>query len=90
MGEEALKIGNQVEVFLLSDGVWIGKQRDTATEKKLSDLIRDGCKVNASRKHLKACGLNQEKLLDGINITNEPYDKLVDLVMERWDKVVIF
>ncbi|MFQ5888310.1 MAG: hypothetical protein ACE5HY_06400 [Candidatus Hydrothermarchaeales archaeon] len=90
MGEEALKVGNQVELFLLSDGVWVGKRGNTIAEKRLSDLIKDGCKVNASKKHLKACGLEKKKLVKGINIADDPYDELVDLVMEKWDKVVIF
>ncbi len=90
MGEEALKVGNQVELFLLSDGVWVGKKGNTLTEKRLSDMIKDGCKIKASGKHLKACGLEKKKLVKGVNISDDPYDDLVDLVMERWDKVVIF
>ncbi len=90
MVEEALKVGNQVELFLLSDGVWVGKKGNALAEGRLSDLIKDGCKVKASGKHLKACGLEKNKLVDGVNISDDPYDDLVDLVMERWDKVVIF
>ena len=90
IGEEALKAGNQVELFLLSDGVWVGKKGNVLTEKRLLNLINNGCKVKASRRHMKACGLNKEKLVEGINISDEPYDELVDLVMEKWEKVVIF
>ena len=90
LGEEALKVGNQVELFLLSDGVWVGKKGNALTEKRLTTLINDGCKVKASRRHLKACGLNKEKIVEGIKISDDPYDELVDLVMEKWDKVVIF
>lgn len=90
IGEEALKVGNQVELFLISDGVWVGKRGNTLTEKRLLNLINDGCKVKASRMHLKACGLNKEKLVDGVTISDEPYEDLVDLVMEQWGKVVIF
>lgn len=90
MGEEALKVGNQVELFLLSDGVWVGKKGNALAEGRLSDLIKNGCKVKASGKHLKACGLEKKKLVEGVNISDDPYDDLVDLVMERWDKVVIF
>lgn len=90
IGEAALKAGNQVELFLLSDGVWVGKRGNAVTEKKLLKLINDGCKVKASRRHLKACGLNKEKLVKGVKISDDPYDELVDLVMEKWGKVVIF
>jgi predicted peroxiredoxin len=90
VGEEALKMGNQVELFLLSDGVWVGKKGNALTEKRLKNLINDGCKITASRRHLKACGLNKEKLVEGIDISDDPYDELVDLVMEKWEKVIIF
>jgi predicted peroxiredoxin len=90
IGEKALTIGNQVELFLLSDGVWVGKRGNALTEQRIKNLIMDGCKVMASGKHLKACGLTKEKLVEGIRISDDPYDELVDLVMERWNKVVIF
>ena len=90
IGEKALNVGNQVELFLLSDGVWVGKRGNTLTEQRMKNLIMDGCKVIASGTHLKACGLNKEKLVEGIHIADNPYDELVDLVMDRWDKVVIF
>jgi sulfur relay (sulfurtransferase) complex TusBCD TusD component (DsrE family) len=90
IGEEALKAGNQVELFLLSDGVWVGKKGNALAETRLLNLIKDGCTIKASGKHLKAGGLNKEKLLNGVTISDDPYDDLVDLVMDRWDKVVIF
>jgi sulfur relay (sulfurtransferase) complex TusBCD TusD component (DsrE family) len=90
LGEEALKAGNQVELFLLSDGVWVGKKGNALAEERLINLINDGCKVKASRRHLKAFGLNKDKLVEGVNTSDDPYDELVDLVMEKWDKVVIF
>jgi sulfur relay (sulfurtransferase) complex TusBCD TusD component (DsrE family) len=90
MGEEVLKAGGQVELFLLSDGVWVGKRGSGLTEKRLLRLIKDGCTITTSRQHLKACGLNKEKLVEGVKISDDPYDELVDFVMDRWDKVVIF
>jgi sulfur relay (sulfurtransferase) complex TusBCD TusD component (DsrE family) len=90
IGEEALKAGNQVEFFLLSDGVWVGKRGNTLAETRIINLIQDGGTIKASRKHVKAGGLNKEKLVDGVIISDDPYDELVDLVMDNWDKVVIF
>ncbi|MFQ6137025.1 MAG: DsrH/TusB family sulfur metabolism protein [Candidatus Hydrothermarchaeales archaeon] len=90
LGEDALTLGNQVGIFLLSDGIWVAKKGQPLIEKRLSNLIERGCKVAASKQHLKAAGLSPEKLIEDVKVSDEPYDELVDLVMEEWDKVIIF
>jgi len=86
----ALEGGDSVEVFLLGDGVWAAKKgvKGEAAE-LLEAMLKKGAELTASGEHLKACGLAPEDLLPGTRVAEDPYDTLVDLVMERWDKVMV-
>ncbi len=84
-GLKALGKGDGATILLIGDSVWLANKLNTQVEK----FIRKGGKVMASGEHLKANGLTGEELLSGVEIISDPYDKLVDLVMERFDKVVI-
>ncbi len=87
----ALEMDDRVGLFLLSDGVWTAKRGlPGALAGKLNDFLRGGGQVTVSGEHLEAAGLGPERLVEGISIAPDPYDRLVDLVMEEWDKVVVF
>ena len=87
----ALAGGDKADVFLISDGVLIAKkgQKPDTVEKLLTNVIAKGGEIFASEAHLKAFGL-KDKIISGIKVSDKPYDDLVDLIMEKWDKVVIF
>ncbi len=87
----ALEMDDRVGLFLISDGVWTAKKGlPEALARKLSDFQRGGGQLTVSGEHLEAAGLGPERLVDGVSIAPDPYDRLVDLVMEEWDKVVVF
>lgn len=87
----ALEMDDRVGLFLLSDGVWTAKRGlPGALAGKLNDFLRGGGQVTVSGEHLEAAGLGPERLVEGVSIAPDAYDRLVDLVMEEWDKVVVF
>ncbi len=91
IGTEALASGKNLGIFLISDGVWIGKAGEgDEIQELLQNIIDKGAKVVVSEPHLKAYGMAKEKLINGIEVVEKPYGQLVDLVMEEWDKVIIF
>jgi sulfur relay (sulfurtransferase) DsrF/TusC family protein len=57
---------------------------------KISRFIQGGGEVLVSEEHLRAGGLPPEELLEQVEVVSEPYDRLVELVMERWDRVIVF
>lgn len=87
-GLAALAAGDQAALFLLSDGVWVA--RKGAMGLKLADFLGLGGEVYVSGEHLKAGGLAREKLVEGVEVANGAFDRLVDLVMDEWDKVIVF
>lgn len=91
IGIEALSAGKDLGIFLVSDGVWCGKAGEgDKIQDLLSDLINRGAKVVASGPHLRAYGMTERGLIKGIEIIDKPYSRLVDMVMEQWDKVISF
>ena len=80
---------NEVTLFLVSDGVWMAKRGVKDFDPCLREFTRSGGKVILSHGHLKACGLKEEGLIDDVTITSRPYDDLVDLVMDEWDRTVV-
>jgi sulfur relay (sulfurtransferase) complex TusBCD TusD component (DsrE family) len=91
IGKEALASGKNLGIFLVSDGVWIGKDgKSDKIQDLLLNIIDKGGKVAVSGPHLKAYGMAKEKLINGIEVVEKPYGELVDLVMEKWDKVIVF
>jgi sulfur relay (sulfurtransferase) complex TusBCD TusD component (DsrE family) len=91
IGNEALALGKKLGIFLVSDGVWLGKAGEgDKVQELLLNIIAKGGKVTISGPHLKAYGMVKEKLINGIEVVEKPYGELVDLVMDEWDKVVVF
>jgi sulfur relay (sulfurtransferase) complex TusBCD TusD component (DsrE family) len=91
IGKEALASGKKLGIFLLGDGVWVGKAgKDDRIQTMLLEIIEKGAKVTVSEPHLKAYGLTGDKIVQDIAIIKKPYAEMVEMVMEEWDKVIIF
>lgn len=90
-GRQALLAGDTVGLFLLSDGVWLAKRgKAELLEEKLADFVKLGGKVIASGEHLKAAGLGPDRLVDKVAVAEDGLGRLVDMVMDEWDKTIIF
>jgi sulfur relay (sulfurtransferase) DsrF/TusC family protein len=86
--ENARRIGDSVDIFLLGDGVWLAKAGQGSMIGDMMNMFLEGGKVYASGPHLEAGGINPESIRKDIEVCRKPYDSLTDLIMERWDKVV--
>jgi len=82
--------GHHVEFFLIGDGVWLAKSGHPETSPILTELISDGAKITLSGDHLKASGLSEDVLLEGVNTVEKPFEVMVEQVMERWGQVFSF
>ncbi len=87
-GMAALDAGDQASLFLLSDGVWAA--RKLAMAWSLPCFMDKGGKVFVSGEHMKAAGLAEDKLVEQAQVANDAFDQLVDLVMDQWDRVMVF
>ncbi|MDO8689422.1 MAG: DsrE family protein [Dehalococcoidia bacterium] len=87
-GLAALDAGDEASLFLLSDGVWAA--RKGAMAGKLPSFVSRGGTVFVSGEHMKAAGLAADKLVEKAEVTNDAFDRLVDLVMGQWDRVIVF
>jgi sulfur relay (sulfurtransferase) complex TusBCD TusD component (DsrE family) len=89
LANKALEERKSVGLFLLSDGVWCAKknQKNTAI-KYLINILEKGGSVIASGENLEAAGIDNNDVLKGIQISEKPYGDLVDLIMEKWRRVV--
>jgi|Deesub1362A_J573_1020465.scaffolds.fasta_scaffold00384_12 sulfur relay protein TusB/DsrH len=83
----ALKKGNSVDLFLISDGVWLSKIQDKEIKALLRE-IRNGGNIYVCGASAQARGITEETL-EGFVLSEDSYGDLVDLVMEKWDKVVV-
>lgn len=91
MGLESLALGDEVDLFLLSDGVWVAKEGlGGLIGQRLTKFTGAGGEVYISSEHLKAGGLNPTGLSVEVEIAEDPFDRLVDLVMDEWDRVIVF
>jgi len=80
---------NKVEIFLISDGVWLAKKnQDNPSSKILNELIKKSSKIFASKEHLTAAGIDDNELIKNITLSEKPYLDIVTLTMETWDKVI--
>jgi len=79
--------GHQVAVYLIGDGVFsaIGKHPSP----KLSGLLSNGGEIYAHKEDLEARGLLSQ-VLTGVELPFDFYDKLIEDVMERADRVMSF
>ena len=89
LGVGALKKGQEVGVFLLSDGVWNGLKNAGDVSDKLNQLVKDGGSLHISDEHARAAGLPRDKVIEGAEFIDDIYKDLVNMVMEKWDKVII-
>lgn len=88
LAQDLLAHGNRIGIFLIGDGIYLGKQGKTQAATQISSLLAKGAKVYASPEHLKASGLTKDKLVSGIAVVEDTYKDLVDFVMERYEKVI--
>ena len=70
----ALLEGHKVNIFLVEDGIWVGKKnQDPSTYdnvgKWMADVIEEGAKILACGVCMKARGMKDEELMDGISKT---------------------
>lgn len=86
-GSASLAAGNKASLFLLSDGVWAAKKGAAGD---LEHFLAQGGEVYVSGEHLRASGLAPEKLVGSTQVSNDAYGRLVDLLMDEWDKVIVF
>jgi len=82
-----------VNIFLIEDGVFIARKGQKPTDgvnigEKLKKLIDRGVKVLVEDISLRARGLSPLKIMENVRISN--LDELVELLMERVDRVVWF
>jgi hypothetical protein len=45
--------------------------------------------VTVSLEHLKGAGIGEGELVEGLTVTKKTYKDLVEVVMEKWDRVVV-
>ena len=81
--------GRNVGIFLVADGIYIGKKGRTEVAELLGQMIADGVKVYVSPEHIKAAGFSKDMLVPGIEVAEETYRDLVNFVMEEYEKVII-
>jgi sulfur relay (sulfurtransferase) complex TusBCD TusD component (DsrE family) len=85
----AQKQGKTIGLFLISDGVWLGKRNQkNHFIGTFEELLKGGAQVLASEEHLLAAGIATDDVIDGIVVTKRTYKDLVSNVMENWTKVV--
>ena len=70
----ALLEGHNINIFLVEDGIFVGKSNQNPSTydnvgKWMSDVIEEGAKVRACGVCMKARGLSDEELMDGITKT---------------------
>jgi sulfur relay protein TusB/DsrH len=91
VANDALDLGDSVDVFLMGDGVWTAKAELKGEIKAMfNKFINKNGKLIVSNPHLKAGGINRDSIEKTAEVLDKPYDILVDLIMTKWDKVVTF
>ncbi|MFX1494739.1 MAG: DsrE/DsrF/TusD sulfur relay family protein [Promethearchaeota archaeon] len=70
----ALLEGHKINIFLVEDGIFVGKKnQDPATYdnvgKWMADVIEEGANVKSCGVCMKARGLSEDELMDGISKT---------------------
>ena len=70
----ALLDGHKVNIFLVEDGIWVGKKNQDPTTydnvgKWMNDALEQGAKVLACGVCMKSRGMNDDELMEGITKT---------------------
>jgi len=87
--QSAIHKEKTIGLFLISDGVWLAKKnQNNKSHELLNNLLKNGAEVTVSKDHLMAAGIEDNDLIKGVNVTEQPYVDLVDHVMEKWNKVI--
>ena len=87
LAKQGIDNGKKVELFLISDGVWFAKKIENNSDTKRL-LIKQGVNILVSNDNLQAAGIHNDELIKGITISDKPYSDLVNLVMEKWKRVM--
>ncbi|MEM2143247.1 MAG: sulfurtransferase complex subunit TusB, partial [Candidatus Thorarchaeota archaeon] len=72
---------DEIGLLLLQDGVYLADMGCTHGH----DLIRSGLKTYASEKHVEERGL-RSRIDKSVNVVG--YPDIIDLMMEKYDKVI--
>ena len=90
VAEAAVKEGKSVDICLMSDGAWLAKRgQNNPAHSTLLRLLEEGAGVSVCREHLRASGIGEEELVEGLNLADKTFKVLVTKVMEEWDRVVV-
>jgi len=86
----ALLEGHKVNIFLVESGIWVGKRNQDPANydnvgKWLKDVIEEGAKVLACGVCMKARGMSEEELMEGVQKTT--MNGFLDMCVEA-DKVM--
>ena len=86
----ALLEGHKINIFLVEDGIWVGKKGQDPKNydnvgKWMTDVISEGANVKACAVCMKARGLSEDELIDGIEKTS--MNSLVEMCEEA-DNVI--
>ncbi len=70
----ALLDGHKINIFLVEDGIWVGKKNQEPSNydnvgKWLKDVIGEGAKVLACGVCMKARGMSEDELMEGVQKT---------------------
>ena len=91
VANDALAMGDSVDIFLIGDGVWTAKINLKGVVKDmLNKFIESGGRLMVSSSHLKAGGIKKEGIAKNTEVCDKTYDTLSDLIMTKWEKVVTF
>ena len=86
----AQEAGDRVGLFLISDGVWLARKgQEGPLLGRLMAFLAAGGELLVSGEHLLAAGLSPDALVEGATVLPDPYEGLVDRVMDDWEKVII-
>ncbi|MFQ5761820.1 MAG: hypothetical protein ACE5PO_02180 [Candidatus Bathyarchaeia archaeon] len=90
IADECLKTGCQVDVFALSDGVWLARMKwSKRIQTVLRNIVHRGGRIIVSESHLKAAGVGSKLPTGWMKLDGDPYWRLAGLVMDEWDRVIV-
>ena len=78
---------NQLSVYLVGNGVYCARKDNMAVD-KIKNLLNNS-KIYANSDDLKARGIQEEHLLNGV-IPFSHYDQMVIDIMESFDQILSF
>lgn len=90
IAHECLKTGCKVDVFTLSDGVWLARMKGSRRiQAVLRSIVNRGGRIIVSEPHLKAAGAGSKLPKGWVKSGADPYSTLTDLVMDEWSRVIV-